>query len=967
MKPPANISVLAKIRIFNPHRLNEAELEQSFIARQDVFRAILDDIAAGDAASPPQHHLVVGQRGMGKTTLLRRLALELQRSPYRERFLPLTFPEEQYVEVDRLAKFWLNCLDALADVLEHQGADEAVRAIDATVARLTALKTDDRTYEEECRAALAEAWRVQGRRPVLFVENFNLLLARCRSEEYVLRGFFSTAGAPVLVAASAVYPQDLADYGSAFYDGFKPHYLHPLELAEIRDIIVRLARSSGRPELIDRIQTEMPRLAALRDLTGGNPRTAVLLFELFAGGFSEDAFEDLEALLDFVTPLYQSRLEQLSDQGQTIVGVLARTWRPMSKAEVAETARLLPSSVSPQLGRLRDVGLVEETELFPGKKTGYRIAERFFNIWYLMRFTTRRQRACLSSLARFLEDFHTPAERARSARDLLGRDRFSAGNITYAMALADSLALEPGLARELDLKAQLELIEQSEGVRERIARILDPAEIAPKVYEFSELKGKLASVVPPDSPVTGKEFAEIVLGSPAMVPGGVQKGSQVQRNAIAARPLSSEEVQNLLAELAEEPRQLETRFSVEAVQWLRTRLVAGVVTSWSDASELDTLIHCANDANQARIAREFAHPSAKCRLCDAAFRRLVTLLDLEPKGDAASRDWFRWGYGLGEFGRYTEAEQAYREATRIDPKDAASWNNLGNLLTKHLGRYAEAEQAYREAIRIDPKFAAPCNNIAILVTKHLGRYADAEEAFREAIRLDPKYALAWSNLGVLFMRYLGRYAEAEQAFREAIRLDPTYALPWNGLGNLLLDHLGRFDEAGQAYRTALKIDPVGDLPRHNLAFLLRDVRGELAQARRILAELKHPDTWRDTQALHEALFAAYDDNWGLVAEAIRMALEEADGRLPPETRGDWLRASAVLLHLGLGEKLVRLLEEVGADVTLLPWFEAIRAHVLGDQRHLVNIPLEARPAAEEIYDLLTKFRARLPSRPKGAG
>ena len=127
MNSPANLPLSAKIRIFNPHRLNEAELEASFIARHDVYRAILADISAGDAASVPQHHLVVGQRGMGKTTLLRRLAFELQRSPYRERLLPLTFPEEQYVEVDRLSKFWLNCLDALADTLEHQEAAAAVR------------------------------------------------------------------------------------------------------------------------------------------------------------------------------------------------------------------------------------------------------------------------------------------------------------------------------------------------------------------------------------------------------------------------------------------------------------------------------------------------------------------------------------------------------------------------------------------------------------------------------------------------------------------------------------------------------------------------------------------------------------------------------------------------------------------------------------------------------------------------
>ncbi len=397
-----------KIRIFNPHRLNDAELEQSFIARQETFRVIFDDIVSTPEGSVPQHHLIIGQRGMGKTMLLRRLALELHRDPHRQHFLPLTFPEEQYIEVDRLSKFWLNCLDALADALERAGDPETVRHIDDTVRQLSRLKTDELTFQEACRDALNDTCRTLGRRPVLCIDNFNLLLERVRDHDYVLRGYFSAAGAPILVGASAVYPQELADHGAAFYDGFKPRYLHALTLQEVHDVILRLAQASGRADLVRRLPQEAPRLAALRDLTGGNPRTAVLLFGLFANGFSEDAYEDLDALLDIVTPLYQSRLEQLSDLGQTIVGTLARQWSPMSKAAIVATARLHTSSVSPQLGRLRDIGLVETTELFPGKKIGYQIAERFFNIWYLMRFTTRRQRAGLSSLARFLQEFHTP-------------------------------------------------------------------------------------------------------------------------------------------------------------------------------------------------------------------------------------------------------------------------------------------------------------------------------------------------------------------------------------------------------------------------------------------------------------------------------------------------------------------------------------------------------------------------------
>ncbi|HRA89294.1 MAG TPA: hypothetical protein PK992_14515, partial [Planctomycetaceae bacterium] len=362
-----------RFRVFNPHRLNADELRETFVARQKLFDSIIRDIAAHKPNSVPQHHLVVGQRGMGKTTLLQRIAVELLTEPLRQEFLPLTFPEEQYVEVDRLSKFWLNCLDSAADALEREHNTAAVAEIDATVQELEKLVTDEVTFGEQCFEAFRNLWKGLNRRPVLLIDNFNLLLGRLRDNDYTLRGHFTKRGGPILIAASTIYPDKTEDYGAAFYDGFKPHILHPLSLDEITDVFRHLAKVIDRPELACRIQQELPRLAALRDLTGGNPRTEVLLFELFVDGFSEDAYEDLDALLDIVTPLYQSRLDQLSEQAQIIVGTLARNWAPMTKAAIADSARLNASSVPAQLGRLRDIGLVEETEIFPGKKTGYQI------------------------------------------------------------------------------------------------------------------------------------------------------------------------------------------------------------------------------------------------------------------------------------------------------------------------------------------------------------------------------------------------------------------------------------------------------------------------------------------------------------------------------------------------------------------------------------------------------------------
>ena len=63
----------------------------------------------------------------------------------------------------------------------------------------------------------------------------------------------------------------------------------------------------------------------------------------------------------------------------------------------------------------------------------------------------------------------------------------------------------------------------------------------------------------------------------------------------------------------------------------------------------------------------------------------------------------------GEY-RYVDAEVAYREAIRLDPRNADAHNDLGYLLAI-VNRRLEAEAAYREAIRLNPHHAEAHDNL----------------------------------------------------------------------------------------------------------------------------------------------------------------------------------------------------------------------------------------------------------------
>ena len=88
--------------------------------------------------------------------------------------------------------------------------------------------------------------------------------------------------------------------------------------------------------------------------------------------------------------------------------------------------------------------------------------------------------------------------------------------------------------------------------------------------------------------------------------------------------------------------------------------------------------------------------------------------------EVAARAWFSIGY-LYQKGKPEVAEKpdslckaidAYNEAIRLDPDDAAAYNNRGNAKS-NLEQYEEAIADYNQAIRLDPDYAVAYYSRAI--------------------------------------------------------------------------------------------------------------------------------------------------------------------------------------------------------------------------------------------------------------
>jgi len=70
---------ISSLSLYNPNSLTEQELVERFVIRKKEFKKIYKDIKNSDMKYPEQHYIIEAQRGYGKTTLLKRLYIEIKR------------------------------------------------------------------------------------------------------------------------------------------------------------------------------------------------------------------------------------------------------------------------------------------------------------------------------------------------------------------------------------------------------------------------------------------------------------------------------------------------------------------------------------------------------------------------------------------------------------------------------------------------------------------------------------------------------------------------------------------------------------------------------------------------------------------------------------------------------------------------------------------------------------------------
>jgi tetratricopeptide (TPR) repeat protein len=805
--------------LYNPALLSADTLLGEFIARRPLLETLIDTVRQNLAGHAQQHVLLVGARGMGKTTSLWAVAHSITRDAVLAReWQPVVFDEESR-RIGDLADFWLEAIRQW----EHASKDRSNRT-------KALLDQDAPDIEDRARQVFLDLITRSKRRALLLIDNLNDVLASISAPESLhrLRAFLMDESRVMVIGGATRYFPQITDVDQPFYDFFRVFELKPLSLDEMKACLLSLAQTRGDAAVQKTVQEREGTMRSLHLLTGGNPRLIKTFYRLLAEGLRGDIRADMERLLDEFTPYFKSIVDALPTQQQRIFDAVALNWDPVDVSTIAHATRLPSNQVSAQLRALVKGGHVAEPAGHPKRKL-YLLTDRFSNIHYLM----RHGRAARNRFDWFVAMLRLVFPDQSHAETFAKVTRRTAECGPDGMRDARDL-LHSALSRSESANSRRQLLQATfreswdNDAFNSFSNWFDVTEARQHLPEsdilafFQQIPTDLRKKVGfnPDSARWWCRLTDFLKEKSAWALAEDAYRKAIELDPKDAYPWLS--LGRLLRSNLQRPEEAERAFR-NVIE-----LEANNAYSWILLGNL--------------LVDELGRSAE----AEPVLRRAV---ELDPSSSYA---WISLGDLLGDhLGRPEEAEIAFRKAIEHDTQNLHSvfaWTSLGTLLAHSLNRPEEAESAFRIAIEKDPTDDYPWTLLGNCLQYYRGQLVEAESAYLKAIELAPKSGFAWAGLGSLLQNSFHRPREAEAAYRRAIENDAYGAFAWASLARLLAAQDDRHPEARVCAINALGLDPSYESCRN----IFNKVSGNVAEDWR--AVLPGLALWSATKRKSEEVF-----------------------------------------------------------------------------------------------------------------
>jgi tetratricopeptide (TPR) repeat protein len=371
---------------FTPSLMNAADLESIFVQREAIVADLVERIRESVLTPTKHHSLIIGARGMGKTHLVSLVYHRVQAmADLQERILIAWLREEEW-GITSFLKLLLRILRSI---------DPSDPAIQQRVEALYELSSAD--AEQAAMSLLTEI--IGDRTLLLITENLDDLFKGLGEQgQQKLRAFLQNSDCCTILATAPRLFNGVQSRTKPFYGFFRPVRLQELTAAEAVQLLIQIASLREQTELVSFLNTPIgkARVQAVEHLAGGNPRIYVIFAEFLSRESLEELVQPFMALLDVLTPYYQSRMQYLSAQQREIVEFLCDRKYPATVKDIAQRCFITSQTTSSQLKELKEKGYVNVESI--GRESFYALQEPLMRICLGM----KKER---DSMLKFIVDF----------------------------------------------------------------------------------------------------------------------------------------------------------------------------------------------------------------------------------------------------------------------------------------------------------------------------------------------------------------------------------------------------------------------------------------------------------------------------------------------------------------------------------------------------------------------------------
>jgi len=399
---------MAELYKWTPALQKPEDLQKLLVGREPLIRRLLQAIEEASEGKSLQHFLLIGPRGIGKTHLLLLLYYTVRGTiswngafqNLSQSWEPILLSEEQY-GVGSLTDLFIGILKQL----KEQTSDEKLQRL---LAHVQGIKLPGEAEREMILEYLLQRRSKTGKRLLLLLDNIHMILNSFSEEDQSrLRSIVMSQDLFMIVGSAPTLFEAVFHYEAPFYNFFEVVWLKEITGDEVEELLKKRLEHDKRTEILEKFDEYRPRIRAIVHLTGGNPRLILSLYQIFTQGEIVEVERALLRLLDDLTPYFQDRMKELSEQQRKIIEAMALMEGPSTPTEIARSAHLSVNVVTAQLGRLEELRYVR-SERGKGKAVFYDISEQLFRLWRQMRVEAGRRR--LRFIVTFLKAWFSERE-----------------------------------------------------------------------------------------------------------------------------------------------------------------------------------------------------------------------------------------------------------------------------------------------------------------------------------------------------------------------------------------------------------------------------------------------------------------------------------------------------------------------------------------------------------------------------